>query len=78
MQNALALLMAGRTTLVIAHRLSTIINADQIIVLEKGKITGMGTHTELLANHSLYKELAQQQRTSDTGAAPGKLAEFNA
>ncbi len=60
-QHALNRLMAGRTTLVIAHRLSTIKDADQIIVLEKGEITGIGTHEELLEKHPLYRELAERQ-----------------
>ena len=47
-QQALQNLMKGRTTLVIAHRLSTVIDSDQIIFLDKGKITGSGTHEQLL------------------------------
>ncbi|MFS0890719.1 ABC transporter ATP-binding protein [Peribacillus frigoritolerans] len=60
-QQALNHLMKGRTTIVIAHRLSTVIGSDQIIFLEKGKITGSGTHKELYNTHSLYREFAQQQ-----------------
>ncbi|ASV67904.1 ABC transporter ATP-binding protein [Cytobacillus sp. FSL W7-1323] len=60
-QSALQNLMKGRTTLVIAHRLSTIIDADQIIVLENGKITGKGTHDELMQSHPLYVQLATKQ-----------------
>lgn len=60
-QEALQGLMTARTTLVIAHRLSTIRGADQIIVLEKGEISGQGTHAELLENHELYAKLVQQQ-----------------
>jgi ATP-binding cassette subfamily B protein AbcA/BmrA len=60
-QKALQRLMEGRTTLVIAHRLSTVIGADQIVVLENGTITGVGTHSELLQTHPLYRELAEQQ-----------------
>ncbi|REE80119.1 ATP-binding cassette subfamily B protein AbcA/BmrA [Paenibacillus taihuensis] len=60
-QEALKNLMAGRTTLVIAHRLSTVVDADQIIFVEKGKLTGSGTHDELLATHPLYREFATQQ-----------------
>ncbi|MED3692296.1 ABC transporter ATP-binding protein [Peribacillus butanolivorans] len=60
-QQALNDLMKGRTTIVIAHRLSTVINSDQIIFLEKGKITGSGTHKELYNTHSLYREFAEQQ-----------------
>jgi ATP-binding cassette subfamily B protein AbcA/BmrA len=60
-QQALNDLMKGRTTIVIAHRLSTVIGSDQIIFLEKGKITGSGTHKELYHTHSLYREFAEQQ-----------------
>ncbi|MFE4898167.1 ABC transporter ATP-binding protein [Peribacillus butanolivorans] len=60
-QQALNDLMKGRTTIVIAHRLSTVINSDQIIFLEKGEITGSGTHKELYNTHSLYREFAEQQ-----------------
>jgi ATP-binding cassette subfamily B protein AbcA/BmrA len=60
-QEAMKNLMKGRTTLIIAHRLSTVVDADQIIVLEKGVLTGVGTHEELLENHPFYKKLVQQQ-----------------
>lgn len=60
-QQALNHLMNGRTTIVIAHRLSTVIGSDKIIFLEKGKITGSGTHKELYNSHSLYREFAEQQ-----------------
>lgn len=60
-QQALNDLMYGRTTIVIAHRLSTVIDSDQIIFLEKGKITGSGTHQELYQSHPLYREFADQQ-----------------
>ncbi|KHF40640.1 ABC transporter ATP-binding protein [Halalkalibacter okhensis] len=62
-QQALTRLMEGRTTFVIAHRLSTIVNADQIIFIEKGQITGTGTHQELVQSHELYREFAEQQLT---------------
>lgn len=60
-QEALNSLMKGRTTLVIAHRLSTVVHADQIVVLEQGKVTGIGTHMDLFHSHSVYHELAQKQ-----------------
>ncbi|OIJ14543.1 multidrug ABC transporter permease [Anaerobacillus arseniciselenatis] len=62
-QQALTRLMEGRTTFVIAHRLSTIVNADKIIFIEKGEITGVGTHKELVNGHALYREFAEQQLT---------------
>ena len=62
-QEALTRLMEGRTTFVIAHRLSTIVDADKIIFIEKGKVTGSGTHQELIDNHELYRKFAQQQLT---------------
>ncbi|GKW46488.1 ABC transporter ATP-binding protein [Planococcus sp. NCCP-2050] len=62
-QQALSRLMEGRTTLVIAHRLSTIVDADQIVFIEKGQVTGIGTHEELSRMHGLYSEFAEQQLT---------------
>jgi len=62
-QKALSRLMEGRTTFVIAHRLSTIVDADKIIFIEKGKVTGAGTHQELIETHDLYREFAEQQLT---------------
>ncbi|MFA1821075.1 ABC transporter ATP-binding protein [Virgibacillus oceani] len=62
-QEALTRLMEGRTTFVIAHRLSTIVDADKIIFIEKGRVTGSGTHEELSKNHALYREFAEQQLT---------------
>jgi subfamily B ATP-binding cassette protein MsbA len=56
-QDALAALSAGRTTLVIAHRLSTIQNADAILVLDQGRIVSSGTHAELLATSAFYQAL---------------------
>ncbi len=61
-QSALDLVSKGRTTLVIAHRLSTVISADEIIVLEDGKIAERGTHTELLRNKRLYARMWDRQR----------------
>lgn len=62
-QQALDKLMHQRTTLIIAHRLSTVVEADQIIVLEKGKITGVGTHNELLEHPSYANWVAKQFHT---------------
>lgn len=60
---ALGRLMEGRTTLVIAHRLSTIVDADQIVFIEGGRVTGTGSHRELTGKHALYREFAEQQLT---------------
>ena len=60
-QEALEILMSGRTSLVIAHRLSTIISADKILVLDNGKIVESGTHSELIQNDGLYKQLSSLQ-----------------
>lgn len=60
-QLALERAMSGRTTLVIAHRLATIVNADQIIVMDQGKIVETGTHQQLMANETLYAKLATMQ-----------------
>jgi ATP-binding cassette subfamily B protein len=60
-QEALGRVMAGRTSVVIAHRLSTILAADQILVLDRGRIVERGTHPELLDRHGLYAELYVKQ-----------------
>jgi ATP-binding cassette subfamily B protein len=58
LQAALDHLMTGRTTLTIAHRLSTVRNADEIVVLDHGRIVERGSHSELLAVHGRYAQLA--------------------
>jgi len=60
-QNAVINLTKNKTTLVIAHRLSTIIRADKIFVLNNGEITDVGTHSELLKNSKIYKNLYNKQ-----------------
>jgi subfamily B ATP-binding cassette protein MsbA len=60
-QAALITLMKGRTTLVIAHRLSTIEHADNILVLDQGRIVESGTHQELLLKGELYANLNRIQ-----------------
>jgi ATP-binding cassette subfamily B protein len=60
-QQALAAALARRTSVVIAHRLSTIQAADQILVVDGGRIVERGTHTSLVADGGLYAELYQTQ-----------------
>jgi subfamily B ATP-binding cassette protein MsbA len=60
-QQALANLMKGRTTLVIAHRLSTVQHADRLVVMQRGRIEEVGTHAELLQKGGLYTRLYQTQ-----------------
>ncbi len=70
MQAALETLMQGRTTLIIAHRLSTIEKANRIVVLQKGMIAEIGSHTELLARDGLYAHLYKIQFAVED-ATPG-------
>jgi ATP-binding cassette subfamily B protein AbcA/BmrA len=70
-QEALDNVMKGRTTVVIAHRLSTVIHADRIVFLEKGVVTGIGTHQELYRTHDMYREFADHQlKARETKAVP--------
>lgn len=64
-QEALETLMEGRTTVVIAHRLSTIKKAGQIVFIDKGEVTGKGTHHELMASHDKYRHFVTSQKLSD-------------
>jgi ATP-binding cassette, subfamily B, bacterial MsbA len=61
-QEALNNLMKNRTSIVIAHRLSTIVNADEIVVMDRGTISERGTHTELLAKNGIYAKLYAMQQ----------------
>ena len=60
-QHALERVMRGRTSLVIAHRLSTILSADQILVIDQGRLIQQGTHEALLAQGGLYRDLYERQ-----------------
>jgi ATP-binding cassette, subfamily B, bacterial len=64
-QAALQRLMVGRTTIAIAHRLSTILRADQILVMQRGRIVERGTHAELLREEGLYARLSAEQLEVD-------------
>ena len=60
-QDALNNLMKNRTSIVIAHRLSTIVNADEIVVINKGELAEKGSHKELLEKDGIYKKLFDMQ-----------------
>ena len=60
-QEALAELMRGRTTLVIAHRLSTVVDCDKVLVVEDGQIVQEGTHDELIQSPGAYRALCEEQ-----------------
>lgn len=76
-QEGLSFLMRGRTTFVIAHRLSTIRRADQILVVEAGRIVERGTHAELYARRGRYREMYDRQHGVETNLflAPGEGGE---
>lgn len=64
-QNAIQTLLKDRTSFVVAHRLSTIVDADQILVLDHGKIMEQGTHTELMSKKGMYYELFTSQAINE-------------
>jgi ATP-binding cassette subfamily B protein len=61
LQSALDILMKGRTSFVIAQRISTVMNADKIIVLDKGKVVAEGKHKELMEDSPIYAEIYNSQ-----------------
>ena len=69
LQGALERAAAGRTTLVIAHRLSTVIDADEIVVLEQGRVVERGTHLALLARNGLYADMWRRQQEAPEAQA---------
>ena len=68
-QQALTGLMHGRTSFVIAQRITTVVNADQILVLEKGRIVARGKHEDLMENSPLYADIYHSQLVSDVALA---------
>jgi ATP-binding cassette subfamily B protein len=68
-QRALKKVLAGRTSIVIAHRLSTVRDADQILVIDGGRVVERGRHSELLALEGLYAELYNTQFADQTDLA---------
>ena len=64
-QRSINELIKSKTVIMIAHRLSTIINADNILVIDKGRIESQGTHKELLSNSPVYKELWEAHMGAD-------------
>ena len=67
-QRSLEEVSRGRTTLVIAHRLSTIVNADEIVVLDRGRVAERGRHGELLARNGLYADMWRRQQEAAAAA----------
>ncbi|WP_169581752.1 MULTISPECIES: ABC transporter ATP-binding protein [Microbacterium] len=61
MREAIDAVAAGRTLIVIAHRLSTVVDSDHIVVMDRGRVVGQGTHSELVASTPLYRDLAKHQ-----------------
>lgn len=70
-QRALANLMAGRTVIVIAHRISTIRRADKIVVMDRGRISEIGTHTDLVTGGGIYQRLHELQFIETSTAVDG-------
>lgn len=77
-QSALRQVATGRTTLVIAHRLSTVVEADEIIVLQDGRIAERGTHAALIAEGGLYAQMWQRQADAVAAAEAAARAEAEA
>jgi ATP-binding cassette subfamily B protein len=73
-QQALNHLMRGRTSFVIAQRISTVVNADQILVLERGEIVARGTHAELMEESAVYAEIYNSQLVGEAPAGQGTLS----
>ena len=73
-QQALDRLMKGRTSFVIAQRISTVLNADQILVLDKGQIAARGSHEELMESSEIYAQIYQSQLSEDVKLEEERVA----
>jgi subfamily B ATP-binding cassette protein MsbA len=73
-QAAVDLLMEGRTTFVVAHRFSTLRGVDRIVVLDQGRLVGLGTHDELVEKCTVYRSLWESQGSPPLGARPSRHA----
>ncbi|MGB8648581.1 MAG: ABC transporter ATP-binding protein [Anaerolineae bacterium] len=73
-QKALDILMKGRTSFVIAQRISTVVNADQILVLDKGRVVARGAHEELMLTSEIYADIYSSQLLDDTTVEPTAVA----
>ena len=77
-QGALSRLLAGKTVLVIAHRMRTVAGADHIVVLDDGRVHGVGAHEELLAGDNIYQEIyASQMEFAGDASDDGDVADAN-
>ena len=65
LREALATRTKNKTVIIVAQRISTILNADKIIVLEEGKMVGIGTHEELMKNNETYRQIALSQLSAE-------------
>jgi ABC-type transport system involved in cytochrome bd biosynthesis fused ATPase/permease subunit len=74
-RKAMRFVMDGRTTFVIAHRISTVKRADVVVVLENGRVSGTGTHNELMATNAHYRDIARVQLYGDDEPMPGERSD---
>ena len=65
LREELSKITKDKTVIIVAQRISTILNADQIVVLEEGKVVGIGTHKELMENNETYRQIALSQMSED-------------